>query len=77
MIIYCNAARSPFLRKTVKSCNVNVVKSLARDKKKKRVESIASRKRNTVSRALSASAIRGGVKHGQMRFINSFVVRNL
>ncbi len=59
MIIYCNAVLSPFLRKKVKSCNVNVVKSLARDKKKQ-VESIASRGEDTVSRALSASAIREG-----------------
>ncbi len=34
-----------------------------------RVESIASRRRYTVSRVLSASVIRDGVKHGQMCFI--------
>ncbi len=48
----------------------NVVNSLARDKKKN-VESIASRLRDTVSRVLSASVIRDGVKHGQMRFIHN------
>ncbi len=29
--------------------------------------------RDTVSRALSVSAIRDGVKHGQMRFLHSFI----
>ncbi len=37
--------------------------------KKKRA--YTSRGRDTVSRALSASAIRDGVKHGQMRLIHS------
>ncbi len=47
---------------------MNVIKS-----RKQRVESIASRGRDTVSRALSVSVIQGRVKHGQMRFIHSFV----
>ncbi len=37
--------------------------------KKQRVESVL--RRDTVSRAPSASAIRDGVKNGQMRFIHS------
>ncbi len=37
---------------------------------KQRVEIIASRGRDTVSRALSTSAIWDGVKHGQMCFIH-------
>ncbi len=36
-----------------------------------RVESIASHGRDTVSRALSASAIQDGVKHGQMCFTHN------
>ncbi len=38
---------------------------------KQRVESIATRGRDTVSRALPASAIRDGVKHRQMCFIHN------
>ncbi len=38
---------------------------------KKRVESIASRGRDAVSRALSTSTIQDGVKHEQMRFIHN------
>ncbi len=45
---------------------MNVVKS-----RKQRVESLASRGRDTVSRALSVSVIQGGVKHGQMLFVPS------
>ncbi len=54
---YCNAALSPFPRKI----------SLLLETKK-RVESTASRRKDNVSRALSASEI-----HEEMRFIHSFI----
>ncbi len=41
---------------------------------KKRVESVP--RRDTVSRAPSASAIQDGLKHGQMRFIHSSTITN-
>ncbi len=41
--------------------------------KKKRAESIQNHGRDTVSRALSESAIQDWEKHGQMRYIHSFI----
>ncbi len=67
---YCNAALSPFLCKNQSNhCNVNVVKSLARDKIKL-VKSIASRGRDTL---LFLEHFLHGVKHGQMHLIHSFL----
>ncbi len=67
LLMWCAVMLSTY--KSAKSCNVNVVQSLALTKKKTRA--YTSRGRDTVSRALSASAIRDRVKHGQMRLIHS------
>ncbi len=61
MIIYCNAVLSPFLRKN-QSNHVTWMSSSLSLETKKKVKSITSRERDTVSRALSASVIRDGVK---------------
>ncbi len=52
---------------------MNVVQSLVWEKKKKNELKEYRAAEETVSRALSVSAIRDGVKHGQMRFIHSFI----
>ncbi len=62
----CGALSPSLRKKSVKSCNVNVVQSLAWDKKN-------NFGRDTVSRVLSVSAIRDGVKRGQLRFIHPFI----
>ncbi len=65
-----NLARTPGLHPTLyEKCH-----GIFNDSwQKKRVESIASRGRDTVFRALYASRFREGVKHGQMHFIHSFI----
>ncbi len=68
--MWCAVTLSTY--KSAKSCKVNVVQSLALPLKKKKRELIYTRRgRDTVSRALSARAIRDWVKHGQMRLIHS------
>ncbi len=55
-------------KKSVKSCNVNVVQSLALKK-----ILIRSAEEILFLKALYVSAIRDGVKRGQMQFIHSFI----
>ncbi len=77
MIIYFNAVRC--LPYYVKICQIMQCecRKVSCWRLKKRVESIASRGRDTISQALSASTIRDGMKHGQLHFILSFItIRN-
>ncbi len=57
--------------KSAKSCNVNVVQSLALTEEKKKTRAYTSRGRDTAPRALSASVNRDGVKHRQIHLIHS------
>ncbi len=69
MIIYCNAVLSPFLRKNLSNNVTWMSSSLLLETKTRSWKHSERRKR--VSRALSASTIQDGVKHGQMCFIHN------
>ncbi len=75
IINYFNAVRSHPLYVKSQSTHVTWTPySPLHETKTPQKTSVPSRRRD-VSRVLSASAIRDGVKHGQIRFIHSFIPR--